>query len=236
MHLLIAEENVKALARMSKCLGAAGHQVTRAQDGMIGLHLAAIGNYDAVIFSTTLPGIDGVQACSRLREGGRHDLPIILTSKQEGLPELLHGFKAGADDYLKEPFHLDELMARIKAIIKRMGRNADRVLRTHDLTYDLDTLTVKRSGQCLQLNPMSLLILELFMRKSPAVVTRKELEHLIWQGDEPNGNSLRSNVHLLRCVIDKPFEFPLIHTLHGLGYQLAYKQGVEVCLAEANIA
>jgi DNA-binding response OmpR family regulator len=221
MHILIAEHHQPLSFRIRDYLVINGHQATCVADGITGLHLAATRAYDAVAFNAALPGIDGHQACERLRSAGRTELPFILTSSSHELGDVLHGFKMGADDYLAGPFDPSELLARLKVVARRMARPMARVLEVHDLTYDLDTLNVKRGEQAITLNPTSLHLLELLMRKSPAVVSRKEMLDAVWGGAAPNSDSLRSNVHLLRRGVDKPFYTPLIHTLHGVGYQMA---------------
>lgn len=225
MHVLIAEHHQPLRFTLHDFLRSRGHQVTCAADGITALHLAATREYDAVVFNAALPGIGGHQACERLRSAGRTQLPLILTAASHQLCDVLQGFKLGADDYLTGRFDPAELLARLEAIARRMATPRARVLEIHDLSYDLDTLSVKRADQVINLNPTSLHLLELLMRKSPAVVSRKEMLDSVWGGAAPNSDSLRSNVHLLRRGVDRPFFTPLIHTLHGVGYQLACRQG-----------
>ncbi|WP_455924576.1 response regulator transcription factor [Pseudomonas putida] len=225
MHILIAEHNQPSSVDIHAWLTTHGHQVTCVADGITGLHLAATQGFDAVVFNAALPGINGHQACERLRSAGRTQLPFVLISPAHELEDVLRGFRMGADDYLAGPFHPCELLARLEAVVRRLARPKARVLEVDDLTYDLDTLNVKRGEQAIALNPTSLHLLELLMRKSPAVVSRKEMLDAVWGGAAPNSDSLRSNVHLLRRGVDKPFFTPLIHTSHGVGYQLARRQG-----------
>ena len=130
-------------------------------------------------------------------------------------------FKAGADDYLVKPFALSELTARIEAVLRRAQGGGKRCLQVADLTYDLDTLEVTRAGRLLKLNPVGLKLLAVLMQKSPHVLRREVLEEALWGDDCPDSDSLRSHIHQLRQVIDKPFPRPLLQTLHGVGYRLA---------------
>ncbi len=133
----------------------------------------------------------------------------------------LQGFRSGADDYLVKPFALSELSARIEAVLRRAQGGGRRELSVADLSYDLDTLEVKRAGKSLKLNPIGLKLLAVLMQKSPHVVRRDALEEAVWGDDCPDSDSLRSHVHQLRQVIDKPFSVALLHTVHGVGYRLA---------------
>ncbi|MDE1167265.1 MAG: response regulator transcription factor [Pseudomonas sp.] len=225
MQILLVEDNRDILANVTEYLQSRGCQVTGAEDGLTGLHLAATRAFDMVILDVMLPGINGTQVCQRLRESSRADTPVIMLTARDALSDRLEGFRSGADDYLVKPFALAELMARIEALVWRLKRRNSRVLSIHDLAYDLDTLHVSRQGTSLRLTPTSLKMLELLMRRSPAVVTRRELEQAVWGDYPPNSDSLRTNLYLLRQAVDKPFEVPLIQTVFGIGYQLVYKGG-----------
>lgn len=221
MRILVIEDNQDILANVADYLGMKGHVVDCAQDGLSGLHLAATEHYDMIVLDIMLPGIDGYQVCRRLRDDARRDTPIIMLTARDVLADRLQGFQAGADDYLLKPFALAELMARIEAIQRRSSGGRRRLLQIGDLSYDLDTLRVSRSGQLLKLNPIGYKLLEVLMQRSPAVVRREALEDVLWGEDSPDSNSLRSHIHQLRQTIDKPFTKPLLHTVHGVGYRLA---------------
>jgi DNA-binding response OmpR family regulator len=137
------------------------------------------------------------------------------------LDDRLQGFRSGADDYLLKPFALSELAARIEAVLRRSQGGGRRILQVADLIYDLDTLQVSRAGKALKLNPIGLKLLAALMQKSPHVLRREVLEEALWGDDCPDSDSLRSHVHQLRQVIDKPFASPLLQTVHGVGYRLA---------------
>ncbi|MDN6857980.1 response regulator transcription factor [Pseudomonas sp. CAN2814] len=221
MRILLVEDNRDILANMADYLGLKGYTVDCAQDGLSGLHLAATSHYDLIVLDVMLPGLDGFTLCRRLREDARRDTPVIMLTARDQLDDRLQGFRSGADDYLLKPFALSELAARIEAVLRRSQGGGRRELQVADLTYNLDTLEVIRSGKPLKLNPIGLKLLAVLMQKSPHVVRRDVLEEAVWGDDCPDSDSLRSHVHQLRQVIDKPFDSSLLHTVHGVGYKLA---------------
>jgi len=221
MRILLVEDNRDILANMADYLGLKGYTVDCAQDGLSGLHLAATSHYDLIVLDVMLPGLDGFTLCRRLREDARRDTPVIMLTARDQLDDRLQGFRSGADDYLLKPFALSELAARIEAVLRRSQGGGRRELQVADLSYNLDTLEVNRAGKPLKLNPIGLKLLAVLMQKSPHVVRRDVLEEAVWGDDCPDSDSLRSHVHQLRQVIDKPFESSLLHTVHGVGYKLA---------------
>ncbi|HEY8568451.1 response regulator transcription factor [Microbulbifer sp.] len=221
MRILVVEDNVDILANVLDYLELQGFSVDCAQDGLSGLHLAATHHYDLIVLDIMLPGLDGYQFCQRLREDARRDTPILMLTARDALEDRLKGLRAGADDYLIKPFSLAELVARIEAITRRSKGVGMTELRVADLVFDQSTHLATRAGQPLKLNPMGVKLLVLLMRKSPAVVKREVMEMEIWGEDIPDRDSLRSHIHQLRQVVDKPFAKPLIHTVHGVGYRLA---------------
>ncbi|MEH6566652.1 MAG: response regulator transcription factor [Halopseudomonas sp.] len=221
MRILVIEDNRDILANVLDYLQLKGYTVDCAQDGLSGLHLAVSEHYDLIVLDIMLPGMDGYQLCQRLRNDAQRDTPIIMLTARDQLDDRLKGLNNGADDYLVKPFALSELVARIEAILRRSQGGSRHHLNVGDLSYDLDTLQVSRQGKQLKLNPVGLKLLEVLMRKSPAVVRRAVLEEALWGEELPDSDSLRSHVHQLRQVIDKPFTQPLLHTMHGLGYCLA---------------
>ncbi|MCY1286937.1 Transcriptional activator protein CzcR [compost metagenome] len=221
MRILLVEDNRDILANMADYLEIKGYSIDCAQDGLSGLHLAASEHYDLIVLDIMLPGLDGYTLCKRLREEARRDTPVIMLTARDQLDDRLQGFRSGADDYLIKPFALSELSARIEAVLRRSQGGGRRALQVADLQYDLDTLEVSRAGRALKLNPVGLKLLAVLMQKSPHVLRREVLEEALWGDDCPDSDSLRSHIHQLRQVIDKPFDKPLLHTVHGVGYRLA---------------
>jgi len=220
MRILLVEDNRDILANLADYLELKGYSVDCARDGLSGLNLATSGHYDLLVLDVMLPGLDGYSLCRRLREEARSAMPVIMLTARDQLDDRLLGFKAGADDYLIKPFALSELAARIEAVLRRSQGAARRLLQVADLSYDLDTLEVSRAGCRLKLNPLGLKLLALLMQRSPHVLRREALEEALWGDDCPDSDSLRSHIHQLRQVIDKPFPRPLLHTVHGVGYRL----------------
>lgn len=176
--------------------------------------------YDLVILDVGLPDIDGLSITRRLREEG-HQLPILILTARDTIDDCVAGLQSGADDYLIKPFSLRELAARVEALLRRSGTGSADRLTVGPLTLDLKTLRVTRDNQEIRLNPTCLQLLRELMQRSPGVVGRNRLEALLWQGDTPASDSLRSNLYLLRQAVDKPFDRPLIHTHPGLGWSVS---------------
>lgn len=219
-RLLIVEDNRSLAANLGEYLSAAGWSVDFAYDGATGLQLASSLPFEAIVLDVALPKLDGLEVCARLREEHGVFVPILMLTARDTLPDKLHGFEAGADDYLTKPFALAELQVRLQALMRRRSERRS-VLSLADLVYDTRTLKVERGGTALKLSPTGLRLLECLLRRAPAVVTRNEIEHHLWGDEPPDGDAaLRVHVHALRAAIDKPFCRPLLHTQPGVGYSL----------------
>ena len=220
MRILIIEDNRDIAANLGDFLSDRGHEVDYAYDGVTGLHLAVVNEFDAIVLDLALPGMDGLEVCRKLREDARKETPVLMLTARDQLDDKLAGFESGADDYLVKPFELKEVDARLAVLARRGQRIRPRELQVGDLSYNLETLTVNRAGRKIDLNPIGLKLLEKLMSASPAVVTRRELEHHVWGEELPDSDSLRVHIHTLRSLIDKPFPQPMINTRHGIGYCL----------------
>ena len=220
MRLLVIEDNRSLVANLFDYFEARGHVLDAAPDGVTGLHLAATRDYDAIFLDWMLPRMDGREVLRRLREEHARDLPVIMLTARDELPDKIAGFRAGADDYLTKPFELPELEVRLDAVLART-RGRGRVLQVADLRLDLATLEASRAGVPLRLYPAGRKLLEVLMQASPAVVTRERLEYALWGDEPPDGDMLRSHVYELRRCVDGGFETKLLHTLPRVGYRLA---------------
>ncbi len=220
MRILVIEDQPEILQNIADYLELKGYLVDCAYDGLGGLHLAVTQPFDLIILDLMLPGMDGITLCQRLRQDARLQIPIIMLTARDSVDDKLTGFQAGADDYLVKPFSLPELNARVEAVLRRGRTGLQNVLEVGDLSYDMNNLEVTRRGRPLKLSPIGLKLLESLMKRSPHVVRREVLEELLWGEDLPGSDSLRSHIHVLRQVIDKPFDSPLLHTVHGIGYCL----------------
>ena len=219
-RVLIIEDNTDIASLLLDFFTDKGHIADCANDGLTGLHLISVNDYDVIILDLALPGIDGIDLCKRVRAALNKETPILMLTARDSLDEKLIGFDAGADDYLVKPFELLEVYARVQALWRRSLLSNRSVLQVSDLTLDLRTLTVARSGQSLKLNPVRLKILRLLMENTHRVVSRREIESYVW-GDEPTeSDALRTHLSAIRQTIDKPFDARLLHTVHGIGYRL----------------
>lgn len=220
MRVLIIEDNPDIAANLGDYLEDHGHTVDFAGDGVTGLHLAVVNDFDAIVLDLALPGMDGLEVCRKLREDARKDTPVLMLTARDRLQDKLAGFETGADDYLVKPFELQEVEARLKVLASRGRRRVRRELKVGDLVFNLDTLAVMRQGQEIYLNPIGLKLLQCLMEASPNVVSRNELEMQVWGEELPDSDSLRVHIHSLRAAIDKPFGSNMIQTRHGIGYRL----------------
>ncbi len=222
LRILIIEDKQDLAENIGDYLERQGHVADFAADGIGGLHLALTQTYDVIVLDIMLPGMDGLTLCSRLRKEAEIHTPVIMLTARDTLEDKLSGFDSGADDYLVKPFALQELAARIGVLARRSAVNP-KTLSVADLELDLGTLKVKRAGHAVELTRTCLNILKILMQESPNVVTRQELEHKVWGDMPPGSDSLRSHIYTLRQKIDKQFETSLVHTISGIGYQLAEK-------------
>ncbi len=221
MRILVIEDNQDIAPNLGDYLEDRGHTVDFAADGITGLHLAIVHEFDAIVLDLNLPGMDGLEVCRKLRTEARKQTPVLMLTARDTLDNKVAGFDSGADDYLVKPFALQEVEVRLNALSRRGKGKQTRVLEVGDLEYNLDTLEVRRQAKLLQLNPTALKILQSLMEASPAVVTRQELETRVWGEELPDSDSLRVHIHGLRAMVDKPFDVPLIQTRHGIGYRIA---------------
>jgi len=220
MRILIIEDNPDIAANLGDYLEDQGHTVDFAGDGVTGLHLAVVGDFDAIVLDLALPGMDGLEVCRKLRTEAEKDTPVLMLTARDRLEDKLAGFETGADDYLVKPFELQEVAARLKVLAARGRRRRSRELKVGDLMFNQDTLSVTRAGKEIYLNPIGLKLLQCLMKASPNVVSRAELEMEVWGEEMPDSDSLRVHIHSLRSAIDKPFESNMIQTRHGIGYRL----------------
>ncbi|GAB3378364.1 response regulator transcription factor [Lysobacter fragariae] len=220
--VLIVEDNRNISEMVGEYLEGRGFEVDYAADGLDGYRLATENNYDVIVLDLMLPRLDGIEVCKKLREEARKSTPVLMLTARDTLDEKLNGLSVGADDYLTKPFAIQELEARLRALIRRERRQVGgEVLKVADLVLDPASLRVTRDGAELQLSPIGLRLLTILMRESPRVVSRQEIEREIWGNGLPDSDTLRSHLYNLRKTIDKPFGKQLLHTVQSAGYRVA---------------
>lgn len=221
MHLLLIEDNPDLAGNLCDYLETQGHSVDLMQNGLAGLQFALEQDYDVIVLDLSLPGMDGLEVCQRLRQAGRVT-PVLMLTARDTLNDKLDGFHSGADDYLVKPFAMAELEVRLQALARRGHQErGGQQLRIHDLQFDTTTLRLERAGRRIELAPIPLRIFTLLARRSPGVVRRDELEREVWGDQPPDSDALRAHIHALRSAVDGGQAVPLLHTLRGIGYQLA---------------
>ena len=220
-NVLIVEDHADIAEMVGAYLEDRDYIVDYAADGVTGLHLAVTNNYDAIVLDIMLPGMDGLEICSKIREEARSDVPIIMLTARDTLDDKVSGLDRGADDYLVKPFAIQELEARLRSLIRRhSGDIKKEILSVGDLTIDTSTLKVTREDKELVITPIGLKILSVLMRASPAVVSRRELERQVWGDILPDSDTLRSHLYNLRKVVDKPFDKNILLTVQGSGFKI----------------
>lgn len=220
--ILLVEDHADLAETIGTFLEETGINMDYAADGAIALNLLEDNHYDAIILDLMLPKVDGITVCQRLRERGLGTPVLMLTAKDQ-LVDKLEGFEVGADDYLIKPFELEELSARVGALIRRSrGEISDGALRVSDLVFDPRTMRVERNGKRVTLSPTSMRILRVLMRESPRLVSREQLENELWGDTLPDSDTLRSHMYNLRKGIDRPYDTKLLHTVQGMGFKIAH--------------
>lgn len=220
LQILIVEDQLSIARNIADYLEAKGHVLDFATQGQQGLDLALANHYDLLILDLNLPIIDGLAVCQQLREKSVRHIPILMLTARDSIDDKVAGFTAGADDYLTKPFSLQELEVRCLALSRRHLLQTEDVITIGPLQLNRKLETVKRDGQLLNLNSMGYRILTILVEAYPQVVSRSQLSKKLW-GDEPTeSDALRSHVYQLRSVLDKPFDYALLKTRHGVGFVL----------------
>jgi DNA-binding response OmpR family regulator len=221
MHLLVVEDDRALAGLLRRTLLRELHVVDLAHDGCEGLERAESGVYDVVILDLMLPCLDGVEVARRLRADGV-STPILMLTARDALQDRLHGFDAGADDYLIKPFAFEELLARLRAVSRRgtATAEADRLI-VDDLVLDQRTHEITRAGHPIVLAPKEYALLEYLMRHPGQVLSRTLIMERVWDyGFDSFANVVDATIRRLRKAIDEGHEHPLIHTVRGMGYKL----------------
>jgi two-component system OmpR family response regulator len=220
VRVLVVEDDVRMAAAIRRGLRFEGLVVDVAGGGEEGLRMAAATDYDALVLDVLLPDVDGFETCRRLRAGGSW-LPVLMLTARDSVEDRVRGLDGGADDYLTKPFSLAELVARLRALVRRGPVERPAVLEVGELRLDPATREVWRGDRAIDLSSREFGLLETFMRRPGQVFTQPQLLEAAWDlGYEQRSNVVEVYVRYLREKVDRPFGVESIETVRGVGYRL----------------
>jgi two-component system, OmpR family, response regulator len=220
MRVLVVEDEVKMAALLRRGLSEEGLSVDVAEEGERALVMAGAADYDAVVLDVMLPGIDGFETCRRLRRDGVW-APVLMLTARGSLDDRVVGLDGGADDYMVKPFAFAELLARLRALVRRGTVERPPVMEVGDLRLDPGTRQVWRGQTEVDLSSKEFTLLETFMRHAGYVLSRSQLLEQAWEYDfEHRSNVVEVYIRYLRRKIDVPFDVTSIETVRGAGYRL----------------
>lgn len=219
MKVLIVEDELKIARALKRGLEQERFSVEVAGDGAAGLSAAEGDEYDVIVLDRMLPEMDGMEVCRRLREDGNMT-PILMLTAKDRVQDRVAGLNAGADDYLVKPFAFEELLARLRALLRRPSEAAGTVLKVADLELDPAAFRVRRAGKLVKLSAKEFALLEYLMRNEGQVLSKDKIIDHVWEYDaEVLPNNVEVFIRYLRRKVDEPFDAPdLIHTARGFGY------------------
>lgn len=223
MRILVVEDEHKIAGALKRGLEQESYAVDVAYEGDEGLSSALTDEYDVVILDRMLPGLlDGADICKEVRANGIRT-PILMLTAKDKIGDRVEGLNAGADDYLVKPFAFEELLARIRALLRRPQDHVGNVLTLDDLSLDTENYEVKRSGRAIQLSQREYALLEYLLRNQNRILSKTNIISHVWDYDaDILPNTLEVYIGYLRAKIERPFRGPeLIHTVRGFGYKLA---------------
>lgn len=219
MKILIVEDDPAISAAVREGLDEAGYFTTVSRDGERALRLALSGQYSLVLLDLMLPSLDGITICKRMREA-RVNTPILMLTARDAVADRVTGLESGADDYLVKPFDFDELLARVRALLRRDKSVKSGVIKIADLVIDTGAHTVTRGGKLIALTSREMTLLEAMAAHEGQVLTREAILERVWLEEGSTSNVVDVYIKSLRKKIDMDFEPKLIHTVYGLGYVL----------------
>ncbi|MFQ5842965.1 MAG: response regulator transcription factor [Thermodesulfobacteriota bacterium] len=218
MRILVVEDEKKVASFIKKGLEEEHYAVDIAYDGEEGLALAQINEYDLILLDIMLPKLDGMEVLTRIRGNGS-SVPILILTAKDSVEDIVTGLDTGSDDYLTKPFSFAELVARVRALLRRRANEKMDILTVGDLSLSTSTHRVKRGGRKIELTPKEYALLEYFMRNPNRILTRTLITEHVWDYHfDPETNVIDVYVNYLRKKIDHGFQKKLIHTIRGSGY------------------
>ncbi len=220
MRILVVEDEKKVTSFLKKGLEEEHYAVDTAFDGEEGLTLTEINEYDLIILDIMLPKLDGMEVLRRIR-ANRSSVPIIMLTAKDSTEDIISGLDSGSDDYLTKPFSFAELLARVRALLRRRIKEKTDLLKVRDLSLSISTHQVERGEKKIELTPKEYALLEYFMRNPNRVLTRTLIAEHVWDYSfDSSTNVVDVYVNYLRKKIDRGFEKKLIHTIRGSGYMM----------------
>src|SRR5256885_1062559 len=227
MRVLLVEDDPRIARFVAKGLREQSYAVDAVTTGEAALYEAAVNTYDVVILDVMIPAPDGFAVCRELRKSGQR-MPILMLTARDAVEDRISGLDTGADDYLTKPFEFGELLARLRALLRRGQELRPIVIRVGDLEIDTRGQRVKRNGQPLELTTKEYTLLEYLARNAGKVVGREEISEHVWDDTfDPFSKLIEVYINRLRRKVDEPFGTPLIHTRRGAGYELRVPSGEE---------
>lgn len=221
MHILLIEDDKKISAAIAKHLKAEGYAVDIAADGLTGEELAKVNDNDVIILDVMLPQQDGWKTCAHIRRAGILT-PILMLTALDSIDHRIAGLDLGADDYLPKPFHIGELLARIRSLARRRSEVRSAVIERFGIRLNLSARRAWRDGNEIPLTAKEFALLELLMMNPDKVLTRETISEHLWDMNfEPKSNVIESFVKFLRQKIDRGYNARLIHTVRGAGYRFS---------------
>jgi two-component system, OmpR family, response regulator len=220
VRVLVVEDEVRMAALLERGLREEGYAIDVAPNGTDGLWLATENDYDAIVLDVMLPGMDGFEVCRQARAAGRW-APVLLLTAREAVNDRVRGLDAGADDYLTKPFSFAELAARLRALVRRGGKERPVTLEVGDLRLDPATHRAWRGSTELSLSPKEMALLGLLMRNAGDIVTRTQVLDHVWDfAYDGASNVVDQYIAYLRRKVDRPFGRSDIETVRGVGYRM----------------
>ena len=224
MRILLIEDEAALSAGVKRGLEEEHYEVDAALDGLEGLEMARSRRYSAIILDVMLPGKDGWTICQELRES-RDSTPILMLTARDAVDDRVRGLEMGADDYLPKPFDFTEMLARIRALVRRDKVHKERVINIADLRLDTGARTVTRGGRPITLTEREYTLLEALATYEGRVLSREAIQERVWLDEDSYSNTVDVHIGLLRKKIDQDQPVKLIHTVRGMGYTLRRESG-----------
>ncbi|MBQ7950534.1 MAG: response regulator transcription factor [Clostridia bacterium] len=220
MRILLAEDEADLNRVITKRLEKEGYSVDSCYDGEDALHYISVGEFDVIILDIMMPKSDGLEVLKTIRAAG-NQTPVLFLTAKDSVEDRVKGLDAGAEDYLVKPFSFDELLARIRVLVRKQGKQATSEYRYADLVVDISSRMVWRGKDKIVLSAKEFEILEYMLRNKEVVLSREKIENHVWNFDYTGGtNVIDVYIRYLRKKIDSPYEKKLIHTIRGSGYVL----------------